>query len=120
MSFKKNGIKLLVIIVPIFLIGYSLEWFKHYSSAVSDYFLIATELLPLVLSFTIFVITWNSYSRSKDNHSLFIGAAFFIIGLLNLYHMISYPFMPAFITPNSLQKASIFWNEALLISAIFF
>jgi PAS domain S-box-containing protein len=120
MSLKKHGIKLLAIIVPIFLIGYSLEWFKHYSSPVSDYFEIATELLPLVLSFTIFVITWNSSSKSKDNHTLFIGAVFFIIGLLNLYHMISYPFMPNFITPNSLQKSSIFWSEALLISAIFF
>ncbi len=120
LSFKKHALALLSIIAPIFLIGYSLEWFKHYSSAIGDYFEVATELLPLVLSFSIFVITWYAYSNSKDNHSLFLGAGFLLIGVLSMYHMLSYPFMPPFITPNSIQKSATFWNMALFVSTILF
>lgn len=120
MVIKKHIINLLAIIAPVFLIGYFLESFKNVSSILGYYFEITTELLSIVLSFFIFVITWNSYSRSKDNHSLFLGAGFFSIGLLGLYHMLSYPFMPAFLTPNSIEKSAIFRNEAISILAVLF
>ncbi len=119
MALKKHALKLAAIIVPIFLIGYSLEWFRHYSTSVGDYFEISTELLPLVMSFSIFVITWYAYSNSRDNHSLFLGAGFLLIGVLTMYHMLSYPFMPAFITLNSPQKSATFWSMAQIILAIF-
>src|SRR3972149_10504402 len=83
LSLKKNTHNLLAILVPIFLIGYSLEWFKSSSSEIGDFFEIATELLPLVLSFSIFVITWLAYSNSKDNHPLFLGAGFLLIGVMS-------------------------------------
>lgn len=112
--------KLLAIIASVFIIGYFLESYRVGTSLLRDYFQISTELLPLVLSFSIFIMTWFMYHRSKDNHSLFMGWAFFAIGLLDLYHILSYPFMPDFITPNSSHKADIFWGEARLISAILF
>ncbi len=115
---NRHIVKLLAIILPVFFIGYFLESFRHVSSILGDYFEITTQLLPLVLSFSIFVITWYAYSRSKDNHSLFLGAVFFIAGLFELFHMLSYPFMPAFITPNSAQKSAIFLSESMLISAL--
>jgi len=120
MVLKKHALKLLVIIISIFFIGYSLELFTHFSSVVSDYFKVSTELLPLVLSFSIFVITWMAYNKSRDNHSLFMGAAFFIIGLLNLYHMLSYTFIPDFITQNSPEKSAVFWSETVAVSALLF
>ncbi len=118
MDLKKHALKLLAIIVPIFLIGYSLEYFKDLPIEVGEYFEISTELLPLVLSFTIFVITWYSYGKSRDNHSLFMGASFLLIGVLTLYHMLSYPFMPDFITPNSFQKSDFFGGMALIVTSI--
>jgi len=120
MNLKKHVLRLLVVIVPIFLIGYSLEYFRNFPIEVGDYFEISTELLPLVLSFTIFVITWYSYAKSKDDHSLFIGAAFLLIGVLTLYRMLSYPFMPSFITPNSLHKSAFFWGVLLMVTSILF
>ncbi|MCZ7357070.1 MAG: PAS domain S-box protein [Candidatus Methanoperedens sp.] len=114
------GLKLLTIILSVFLIGYFLEEFKVGPGLLRDYFLISTELLPLVLSFSIFVMIWFVYHRSKDNHSLFMGWAFFVIGLIDLYYFLSLPFMPDFITSNSPHKAEIFWIEARLISAILF
>ncbi|MDP3106270.1 MAG: ATP-binding protein [Candidatus Methanoperedens sp.] len=120
MDLRKHAIKLLVVIVPIFLIGYSLEYFKNFPIEVGEYFNISTELLPLVLSFTVFVITWYAYGNSGDNHSLFVGASFLLIGVMTIYHMLSYPFMPAFITPNSLQKSALFWGIGLMVISILF
>jgi PAS domain S-box-containing protein len=65
-------------------------------------------------------MTWFSFGRSRDNHSLFLGAAFLVIGLLDFFHTLSYPFMPDFITPNSKEKAAFFWNSARLVSAPLF
>lgn len=120
MDLRKHALKLLTVIIPIFLIGYSLEYFKYLPVEVGEYFEISTELLPLVLSFTIFVITWYAYTKSRDDHSLFMGAAFLLIGVLTLYRLLSYPFMPDFITPNSLQKSAFFWGMALMVISILF
>ncbi|MDD5473933.1 MAG: MASE3 domain-containing protein [Candidatus Methanoperedens sp.] len=120
MGKTNHFLELLTIIVSVFLIGYFLESFKLGPASLRDFFHISTELLPLVLSFSIFVMTWFVYHRSRDNHSLFMGWAFFVIGLLDLYQMLSYPFMPDFITVNSFHKSEIFWSEARLISSVLF
>lgn len=110
--------KLLAIILPVFFIGYFLEYFISVSSILYAYFEMTTQLLPVIMYFSIFVVTWYAYGRSRDNHSLFLGAAFCIIGLFDLFRIFSYPFMPDFITPNSLQKSTIFLSESMLISAL--
>ncbi len=120
MNLQNHALKLLAVILPIFLIGYSLEYFKNFPFEVGDYFEISTELLPLVLAFTIFVITWYSYDKSRDNHSLFMGVGFLLTGVLTLYHMLSYPFMPDFITPNSFHKSDFFWGMSIIVISILF
>ncbi len=114
MNLKKHALKLLIVILPVFLIGFSFEKFMDYSAQVSDYFEITVDILPLVMSFPIFVVSWYSYEKSRDNNSLFLGAAFMLISIVNLYHLLSYPFMPAFITPNSADKA-VFFRAAVII-----
>lgn len=115
-----HALKMLVIIVTVFLIGYFLESFKATSSALGDYFEVVTELLPIVLAFSIFVTTWIAYRKNHDYFSLFLGEAFLIIWLFDTFHMLSLPFMPVFITPNSPYKAAFFWSVARLISAMLF
>jgi PAS domain S-box-containing protein len=118
---KTNHLAMILTIgISMFLIGYFLESFRVGSSLLRDYFQISTELLPLVLTFSIFVITWLVFKKSTSNHSLFLGLTFFIVGLFDLYHILSYPFMPDFITQNSLHKSQIFWGEARLVSAVLF
>jgi len=48
---------------------------------------------------------------------LFFGTTFLITGLLTLCHLLSYPFMPDFITPNLPHKAAIFFLESRFILA---
>ena len=117
-------LKLLAIIVPVFLLGYFLEETIDGSGSlipgsVEETLEILSELFSVFVAFSIFSITWQAYNKSRDRHSLFLGAAFFIVGILILFHLLSYPFMPEFITANSPQKAAIFLIASRMILAIF-
>ncbi|MCX9012701.1 MAG: PAS domain S-box protein [Candidatus Methanoperedens sp.] len=120
MTKKNHTLKVLTTIVSIFLIGYLLESYRHITPQAGDFFEISTELLPFVMSFSIFVLTWHAYAKNMDPHPLFIGASLLIIGTFDMYHMLSHPYMPDFITPNSQQKEAVFWGAARLISALLF
>src|SRR4030067_3710882 len=98
----KHVLRLLIIIISIIIIGIFLEPFRNVSPLLKDYFEVATELLPRVMSFSIFVTTWFAYDKSRDDNSFFLGASFFVMGLIQLFQMLSHPYMPDFITPNSI------------------
>jgi len=49
-----------------------------------------------------------------------MGATFLIIGVFELFHVLSYPFMPDFFTPNSFQKATVFNDVTQVITAPLF
>lgn len=120
MAISRHVLRLLAVVVPVFMIGYLLEWYSSNSLLLGNFFEISTELLPFVLAISIFVLTWHAYAKNKDNNALFLGAALLVIGLFDMYHLLSYPFMPDFITPNSIQKTGIFWSMARLFSALLF
>jgi PAS domain S-box-containing protein len=119
----KFGLKLLIIVASVFLIGYILEEAMDQSGLnnpglVEHPLEILSELFSAFVAFSIFAITWHAYSKSKDNHSLLLGSSFAIVGLLILFHTLSYPFMPDFLTPNSSHKASIILMGSRLILAV--
>ncbi len=119
----KHVLKLLAIIVSVFLAGYFLESAIDESDAspfVENTLEIISELFAVFVALSIFSITWIAYSKSKDNHSLLMGSTFFIVGILILFHALSYPFMPQFITSNSLHKAAYFLAESRLVLAVLF
>ncbi len=118
MARTNHALMLLTVALLIFLIGYILESLKVGNAFLRDYFQISTEMLPIVFSFSIFIMTWFVYDTSKDDHSLFMGWVLFVVGMIDMYHFLSYPFMPDFISPNSAHKAEIFWAEGRLISAL--
>lgn len=117
---KNHVLKLLIVMVSVFIIGYILEPFRNISPLLGDYFEVSTELLPLVMSFSIFVTTWFAYDKSRDDNSFFLGASFFVMGLLELFQMLSHPYMPDFITPNSIHKAITFRVMLWTISVLLF
>lgn len=116
----KHALRLLIIIVSIIIIGILLEPFRNVSPLLKDYFEVTTELLPLVMSFSIFVTTWFAYDKSRDDNSFFLGASFFVMGLIQLFQMLSHPYMPDFITPNSIEKATTFRFMLWPVSVLFF
>ncbi len=120
MAITKYELKLLAIIALVFFIGYFVEASGYIPDLLRDDFEFLAEFFSIFVSFSIFAMTWYAYSRSKDNHALFMGAIFLVVGVLDLFHTLSYPFLPDFITHNSPEKSAIFWNMARLISAPLF
>ncbi len=112
----KYILKLLAIIIAIFIAGYFIER----SAFLDKSFIIINEYFIIFASFSIFTLTWFAYGRCKDDHTLFMGATFLIIGVFELFHVLSYPFMPEFITPNTPQKESIFKEVIQVITAPLF
>jgi PAS domain S-box-containing protein len=119
----KHVLNLLAIIVSVFFMGYFIEkgvdiTATNVKDSLENYLDISFELISAFISFSIFTITWHAYGKSRDNHSLFLGGAFLVIGLLIVFHTFSYPFMPDFLTPNSFHKAAVFLIESRLILAL--
>ncbi len=112
--------KVLAIATSILITGYFFELLFEDIEPLVHNFEILAEFFTIFISFSIFGIAWLAYNRSKDNHALFFGATFLVIGLLDLFHTLSYPFMPDFITPNPPDKSAIFWTSARLVSAPLF
>ncbi|VVB88283.1 PAS fold protein [uncultured archaeon] len=119
----KHVLKLLAIIITVFLIGYFLEVTIdefNVSRSVENIIEIISELFSVFVAFSIFSLTWDAYSKSRDNHSLLLGSNFLIFGILILFHVLSYPFMPDFVTANSMHKATYFMTESRLAFALLF
>lgn len=70
------------------------------------------ELITVFLSFTVVAIVWFLRDGLDDYQGKFIlmlGMNFLAVGVLDLFHTLSYEGMPELMTPSSGQKATIFW-----------
>lgn len=81
-------------------------------------FHMVVETFSIIVSFSIFGVGYYTYNQSHNRYALFLSCAFLSIGLIDMIHMLSFPGMPAFITPNSTNKGILFWISARLITAI--
>lgn len=115
----KHIFRLIIIIVSVIYLGYLIETIP-YTSAMFGSLGILIELFFVFASLSIFTMTWFAYGQNKNDHTLFMGSVFLIIGVFELFHILSYPFMPDFFTPNSLQKATIFRYVTQVIIAPLF
>ena len=115
----KHFLKLILIIAIVLSIGYLIENSPYIHGMFSPLDLLI-EFFFVFVSLSIFAMTWFAYSQNQDDHTLFMGATFLIIGIFELFHILSYPFMPDFFTPNSIQKARIFSDVVQVIIAPLF
>ncbi len=118
-NLSNHAFKVLAIAGSVFFTGYLLGS-SAYIASLEHHIELFADISEVFLSFSIFSIILYTYSKSRDNHSLFLGATFLVIGLLNLFHTLSYPFMPDFITSNSFQKSTILWSISRIVSASLF
>lgn len=115
----KHLLKLILIIVMILFIGYLIGNSQYIHGMLGPFDLLI-EFFFVFVSLSIFAMTWFAYSQNQNDHTLFMGATFLIIGIFELFHILSYPFMPDFFTPNSVQKARIFSDVVQVIIAPLF
>jgi diguanylate cyclase (GGDEF)-like protein len=76
------------------------------------------EFAGIVASFLVFGVAWHSWKQRKSLRDLFFSATFLAVGIFDLGHTLSYYGMPDLFSPNSPDKAAIFWLCARLSAAV--
>lgn len=77
------------------------------------------EMFSITISIAIFIYGWLTFRHFRSRQLVLIAIIFFAVGLLDLFHAITYNGMPYFITESSTQKATSFWLIARLTEALF-
>lgn len=75
------------------------------------------EFFGITISVAIFMIAWHSRVQGQTLRGLFLGLTFLIAGVLELFHTLSCPGLPDFITSNTSQKMILFKIWARLLTA---
>jgi hypothetical protein len=76
------------------------------------------EIICIAISVTIFLYGLKKYNATKSLRLLLLAFTFFIVGMIDLFHTLSFNGMPFFITASSVQKATWFWVTARVIQSI--
>ena len=77
------------------------------------------EFLSIIVSAMIFGTVWANIPNKKNSRNhLILACSFLGVAVLDLLHVLSFPGMPAFITPNNPEKTINFWLMARYLSAI--
>ena len=76
------------------------------------------EIFAIVVAGMVFALGWNLRRSARGGRLVWLGAACLAAGLLDFAHLMSYPGMPPFFTPNQAEKAIGFWLMARLIGAL--
>jgi len=113
-------IVLTILAISLFLVVGLLPSFLYRTLDIESYlvFHMIAEIFSVIVSFSIFGVGYFTYKQSKNSYALFLSCAFLAIGLIDLFHVLSFPQMPNFITPNNNDKSISFWIAARLISAV--
>lgn len=76
----------------------------------------ALETFAVLVAVLIFILTWVG-RRDRSTADIVLGCGFLAVGLIDFSHTLSYPGMPAFVTPSGTEKAISFWLTARFIAA---
>ncbi|GAE88602.1 MASE3 domain-containing protein [Acetivibrio straminisolvens] len=124
---KYKEYALLVIIAVfanlVFGIAYLLK--EQFSAVMSvDSFLVwhnVLEFTSVLISFTVFVVSYYTYEQTGNLRSVFLGSVFLGVGMLDAFHTLSYKGMPAFLIENiSSNRATTLWIIARIFTALGF
>ena len=77
------------------------------------------EIFSVLVSFTIFIIAYNSRKQIKNNFFIFIGTGYLFIGALDLIHTLAYEGMGIFSGFNANLPTQL-WISARYLEAIVF
>ncbi|MDH5425751.1 MAG: PAS domain S-box protein, partial [Gammaproteobacteria bacterium] len=76
------------------------------------------ETFSIVVSMLVFAMVFSTSKEKDEGHLIILASAFFIIGMLDFAHTLSYRGMPDFVTPGSADKSIYFWLVARYVAAI--
>jgi Membrane-associated sensor domain len=76
------------------------------------------EIICIAISVTIFLYGIKKYSTTRSARLLLLAFTFLIVGIIDLFHTLSFKGMPFFITASSVQKATWFWVSARVFQSL--
>lgn len=78
------------------------------------------EISSILVSFSVFVVTYYTYDQSRLLRPITIGNIFLFMGIVDLFHTLSYEGMPAFLTEIGCcaNRATTFWVAARLFGSL--
>lgn len=93
--------------------------------AIANYSFLAfhalTELFAIVISFVMFAFAWSTHGFYRNNFLLFLASGYFLIGSLDLMHILVYNKMDVFVEEGGNMSVSFStgtrYSEALLLLA---
>ena len=74
-------------------------------------FHLLAELIAIMIAFMMFAIAWNTYGASRDNLLLAIACGYFWVGVMDLFHAMTFPGMTLF-TESSTNLSAKIWLAA--------
>lgn len=79
------------------------------------------EIFMALVCFSVFIISFFTYDQTKDLRSAILGAIFLAVGMLEIFHDLSYIGMPDFFIQNSSSnRATTLWVIARLVASLGF
>ena len=107
------------LIILFSLIAFSLYWVSTFNYLL---FHSLAEIFSISIAFTVFILTWNSQKYLKSNYLVLLGIAYLFIGILDLFHTLSYRGMSIFADydyyANQLWIATRFIESMTLLIAM--
>ena len=76
------------------------------------------ETFSVIVSILVFALVFNASPDHRPDNLIILACAFFVVGLLDFAHTLSYAGMPDFVTPGSPDKSIYFWLVARYLAAI--
>ncbi|NRW44855.1 MASE3 domain-containing protein [Clostridium beijerinckii] len=98
--------------------------FMLYLISLYNYLLFHTiaEIFSICIAFTVFLMTWNSAKYIKNKYLIIVGIAYLFIGILDLFHTLSYKGMEIFkdydYYANQLWIAARYFESIVLIISL--
>ncbi|MFA7382773.1 MAG: EAL domain-containing protein [Desulfurivibrionaceae bacterium] len=80
-------------------------------------FNLAVEMFAALVSVLIFSTGFHIPDKQRRAAPIILAAAFLAVGLLDFLHLLSYPGMPDFFTPNTPEKGALIRISARLLAA---
>jgi diguanylate cyclase (GGDEF)-like protein/PAS domain S-box-containing protein len=79
---------------------------------------ILLETVAIVVAMLVFAVGWNAQGRDQSGSVILLACAFFGVGWLDFFHVLSYKGMPDFVSPSDTEKGLAFWLAARLMASV--
>jgi sigma-B regulation protein RsbU (phosphoserine phosphatase) len=100
---------------------YLLDSFFNKTINISSYLSWHTifEFISVLISLCVFILSHYAYRQNHNLRGIFIANVFLTMGIIDVFHTLSFKGMPYFLTENSTaNSATTYWIIARLIGAI--